>query len=352
MREKTIKAVLSKKLYDWIASIEDEQVKSVISKNAIVTGGAIVSLLQNEKPNDFDVYFKTKEAAKAVAQYYVKKWIEAHGATDAGVAGQAVPYVLDGADVEAWKRGEKKLPEVAPNYVEHHSWQEVQEGIWQVSHMITNIQEDRIKIIFPSSGIVEDTAGEKPSIDDVIDACDDLSEMDADMLERPHNDDAGEGGKYRPVFMSTNAITLTNKIQIIIRFYGEPDEIHASYDYVHCTCYWQSWDNRLELPKDALVSIMNKELVYRGSKYPICSVIRSRKFLKRGWHINAGQYLKMAFQISELDLTDVDVLEDQLVGVDTLYFLEVVGALRQMQEKNPAFRFDSTYLNSIIDKIF
>lgn len=352
MREKTIKAVLSKKIYDWIASIEDEQVKSLISKNAIVTGGAIVSLLQNEKPNDFDVYFRTKEAAKAVAEYYVKKWIETHGATDAGAAGQAVPFVLDGADIEAWKRGEKTLPEVAPNYAEHHSWKEVEEGSYRVSHMITNAPEDRIKIIYPSNGVLEDTSGELPNIDEVLEACDDLSEMDADMLEKPHNEDAGEGNKYRPVFMSTNAITLTNKIQIIIRFYGEPDEIHASYDYVHCTCYWQSWDNWLELPKDALVSIMNKELVYMGSKYPICSVIRSRKFLKRGWHINAGQYLKMAFQISELDLTDVDVLEDQLVGVDTLYFLAVVDTLRKMKEKDETFSFDSTYLSSIIDKIF
>ena len=34
-------------------------------------------------------------------------------------------------------------------------------------------------------------------------------------------------------------------------------------------------------------------------------MIRTRKFLKRGWHINAGQYLKMCFQISELDLSDI-----------------------------------------------
>ena len=48
--------------------------------------------------------------------------------------------------------------------------------------------------------------------------------------------------------------------------------------------------------------LLARQLVYQGSKYPICSMIRTRKFLQRGWHINAGQYLKMAFQVSELDL--------------------------------------------------
>jgi hypothetical protein len=58
----------------------------------------------------------------------------------------------------------------------------------------------------------------------------------------------------------------------------------------------------------------------------------------------------MCFQVSELNLQDIDVLEDQLVGVDSLYFLQVVDSLRKMSNNNKTF--DSTYLNSIIDKIF
>src|SRR3546814_8968134 len=37
---------------------------------------------------------------------------------------------------------------------------------------------------------------------------------------------------YRPVFMLTNAITLSDKIQIVLRFYGEADAIHENYDFV------------------------------------------------------------------------------------------------------------------------
>ena len=93
-------------------------------------------------------------------------------------------------------------------------------------------------------------------------------------------------------------------------------------------------------------------MVYRGSKYPICSIIRMRKFIKRGWHINAGQILKICMQISELDLNDLDVLEDQLFGIDTLYFMQIVRALREMQMTHEDWQFDSSYLSTIIDKVF
>lgn len=89
--------------------------------------------------------------------------------------------------------------------------------------------------------------------------------------------------------MSTNAITLSHRLQIVNRFYGKPDEIHDNYDFVHCTNYWTSWDSELVLRPAALEALLTRELRYVGSKYPVCSLIRVRKFTARGWSINAGQ---------------------------------------------------------------
>ena len=91
---------------------------------------------------------------------------------------------------------------------------------------------------------------------------------------------------------------------------------------------------------------------YIGSKYPLCSVIRMRKFIKKGWHINAGQILKILFQVSELDLNDIATLEDQLVGVDSVYFMQLINALKSKMKKDENFNYGSKYINSIIDKIF
>jgi len=93
----------------------------------------------------------------------------------------------------------------------------------------------------------------------------------------------GKDPEFKPIFMSSNAITLSDKIQIVVRFYGEPEAIHANYDFIHCTCYWKSWDEQLVTPVAALTSMMSKELIYCGSKYPLCSLIRIRKFIARKW---------------------------------------------------------------------
>ena len=159
-----------------------------------------------------------------------------------------------------------------------------------------------------------------------------------------------EGTKYRPIFLSANAITLSNKIQIVIRFYGKVEELHENYDFVHCTCSWESFTGTLTLPNAALVAIINKRLKYKSSKYPLCSFIRTRKFIKRGWHIDAGQYLKMAWELNSLDLKSTEVLEDQLTGMDAAYFNQVICMLESRKKEGK--EIDDTYLMQVVDKIF
>ena len=158
--------------------------------------------------------------------------------------------------------------------------------------------------------------------------------------------------KYRPKFITSNAITLSDKIQLVTRFYGEVEEIHKNYDFAHCTCAWSSWNNRLFLPERALECIINKELFYIGSKYPLCSIIRTRKYLDRGYHINAGQYVKMCMQLNELDLNNVEVLEDQLTGVDTAWFDRLIVEIKNHMDETGKSRIDTTYVMEVINKIF
>ena len=62
--------VLRNKIDKWLATILDKDLVKDIKRDTIVTGGAITSLVSGEKPNDYDVYFKTKETAYKVALYY------------------------------------------------------------------------------------------------------------------------------------------------------------------------------------------------------------------------------------------------------------------------------------------
>lgn len=307
MKTKTINAILCKKFDNWLNSISDASVKTLVSENSIITGGCIASMLLKEKINDFDVYFTNKQTTKAVAEYYVKKWNDANGGDG---------YVLDGENVVGREGGGVGL----------------------------NMTPDRIKIIFQSNGVVKENG-----------AVDDETEIEEWPDGKAIVDEESKP-EYRPIYISCNAITLSQQIQIVLRFYGDPDNIHQHYDYVHCTNYWLSKDRKLTLKQPALEALLAKQLVYIGSKYPIASVIRTRKFIGRGWTINAGQYLKMCFQISELNLKDIGVLEDQLTGVDVAYFNMLIEALQKHtdkeKEEGKEFKIEYGYLAAIIDKIF
>lgn len=294
MNSKNIAKSLNAKLNDWCSYIEDEKIKKLIKENAIVTGGALVSLLSGEKPNDYDIYFKTKESVKEIAEYYAKTWNNTH---------------KDKATVE------------------------IQDN------------DNKIQCFIRSVGAVMEE--NERCIDDNTEPI----EIDQ-IIEETKDEQKEEKPKYRPRYFSTNAISLSNDIQIVIRFYGDVEDIHKNYDFVHCTCSYDYKENRVNLPAKALEAIINKELIYCGSKYPLCSIIRTRKFLSRGYTINAGQYLKMALQLNELDLHDLDVFKDQLTGVDSAYFEQVITYLSEKKEKDKDFQIDDAYLFEIINRIF
>lgn len=325
MNSKITNLAICRHFNKWVASIEKPEIQKLVQENTIVTGGCIVSMLLNEEVNDFDVYFRTESAALRICEYYVEQFKQNPPTRFKAQHG-------DGVQIRVESKG------------------------------------DRIKIVVKSAGVAGAEGADNYQyfetlpqgltdeaqaefLQQAMQNTTDLDEHPLEMLEKTVQEDPEEEKKrkkFRPVFLTSNAITLTDKVQLVVRFFGEPDQIHENYDFVHCTSYWTSWDRKLTLRPEAIEAILAKQLRYVGSKYPICSVIRTRKFIRRGWTINAGQLLKMCFQISKLDLTDVDVLEEQLVGVDAAYFTELIRMLRDQDPKS----VDSSYLMTVIDKIF
>lgn len=322
MNSKNIKKHLNAKMADWLKSVDDEQVKSIIKNNTIITGGALVSLLTGEKVHDYDVYLRTNAACKVVAKYYIKKWNETHP-NDRQASLVVEPS--ETVQVPSYEDGKPKLDENG-NPMTHAC-----------------VTPERIKVFIKSVGVVEDKDSDSELPPDF-----ELSDEERATAEEESKDKP----KYRPVFLSSNAISLSDKIQIVTRFYGDVEVIHKNYDFAHCTCAWTSWDNQVFLPTKALECIINKELYYVGSKYPLCSIIRTRKYLEKGYHINAGQFVKMAFQLNELDLYDIGTLEEQLTGVDTTYFTMMIDALRKKADETGEAKVDKSYVFELINRMF
>lgn len=313
MKAKTIRTVLRKKIDEWLASIEDADVRGIAAKNVVATGGCIASMLLREKVNDYDIYFRTREACIAVANYYIGRF-------------------------------EPKTKKGIPCKIS-----------------IDSRDPDRVRIVVKSAGVASEDGSdlgydyfESEEANTAAGAyvsavMDDPGEIeDENETLETAAQEIDEGPRYRPVFISTNAITLSHRVQIVTRFFGSPDEIHANYDFAHCTCYWKSWDDELVLRPAALEALLARELRYVGSKYPLCSLIRVRKFVGRGWSITAGQILKMVMQLNEMDLKDINVLQDQLTGVDAAYFAEI---LAKVKADDPE-KLNAAYLCEVIDRLY
>lgn len=280
-----INAKLLAKFEEWVASIEDASLQNLVRANTIITGGAIVSLLLEEKVKDYDVYFKNKETALAVATYYVMKFNAKNP--------NRKFMVIDGDN----------LPSTA-------GWAK-----WK-RNLVKEVLPGMVRIICLSRAKKDYDPEEEYS-----------REIDPDYDEWEDR----ELLPYRPRFLSHNAITLTDKMQLITRFYGTPDEIHENFDFVHCTNYWQSDDNFLTLRKEALDAIDEKELRYVGSKFPLCSALRVDKFAQRGWIIPPEEWSKIARQILALDLEDPKKLQEQLAGYYSNVFVEMAYELNELK---------------------
>ena len=346
MKQTTLKKLLKNRVEALLATVKDEKLKKMMSDDILISGGAIASALTGEKINDYDIYFRTRETALAVAKYYAADFVarlQKNGGTKAG----SIYYT---PEVREMKR--------------HNCKGELEDRIiiWMQSAGVAGEDQSAYKYFEtqPESSTDEffssldgDDSGDHDSVqaslsgEAVASAIGGgQSEMDAaqELLGIARN----KADPYRPILLSENAITLSDKVQLVIRFYGEPDEIHKNYDFAHAMCCYDHKKYNLIVHNDALSSMLAKNLIYRGSLYPIASLFRVRKFLARGWRITAGQMLKIIHQVSKLNLNDRLVLREQLIGVDQAYMSQLLVAL----ENNKTERIDSTYLANLIDTIF
>jgi hypothetical protein len=297
-KRKTIVQTIENKMNAWIKTLP-ESMREKVKNDYIVTGGAIASMLLGDLPNDYDIYFQTAEIAKDVAQHYLDTLSQRDQTSNDRVS--RIEAVNDG--------------------------------------------DQSVTIMIKSAGVLEEnTDVSNYQYFENQDPKQVAEYFKQWQLNKPKRD--GEAETFKPAFISSNAITLHDGIQLIMRFCGDSAEIHKNFDYIHCT-NWYTNNSGLNLNQEALEAILARELKYTGSRYPVCSVFRLRKFIRRGWTITAGEMFKISYDISKLDLDDYNTLRDQLVGVDAAYFNEILHILSKHEGT-----LDRTYLFEIINRVF
>jgi hypothetical protein len=261
---------------------------SKIINSLFVSGGSITSLYLNDEPNDYDFYLKDKSIADLLIEFYLGKFNE-HNHTN---------YFWSKEFQAIYKFKKDYHNDLKPSQADlYKNWEELVDVVPAIS-----------------SHNLED----KP-------------------------------GCYEPVCITPNAISLTNNIQIVTRFTGEPEEVIKNFDFVHTNNYYLFKENKLVTKPEAIESILTKQLIYNGSKFPICSLIRTKKFIERGWKVSAGEYLKISFQLKHFDLYNIKTLKEQLIGVDAKYFIKFLDMLDKADEISEENIFN--LLNTVFEEV-
>lgn len=125
-----------------------------------------------------------------------------------------------------------------------------------------------------------------------------------------------EGRDWRIKALTQNAVTVAfdsgEVIQLVTRFTGYPERVFKSFDFEHCKAYFVPSTDTLLYNEDM---IMNKKLVYTGEDdYPLNTMKRLVKFIRRGWDIDNESILNLAKKMSRTKLDDPEIYKEQVIG--------------------------------------
>lgn len=137
-----------------------------------------------------------------------------------------------------------------------------------------------------------------------------------------------------PAFVSNAAVSYKEKgtrFQLISKIYGTPEQIIKRFDFTISMAALEVTDEEQEFVMHPyfLEHLAGRLLVFdRDAQYPIASLWRAVKFVKRGYHLPAMEILKMVLRCRELQLSTYNDVADQLDGVDAIYLKELTDSLR------------------------
>lgn len=96
----------------------------------------------------------------------------------------------------------------------------------------------------------------------------------------------------------------------------------------------------------ALSDIAARRLILSNDiDYPISTLVRVQKYLKKGFNIQPSQLVKLAIKINQCDISTVDALKAQLHGIDMALLSPVISALEVKFGKDPASMADDIRLH-------
>lgn len=158
------------------------------------------------------------------------------------------------------------------------------------------------------------------------------------------------------IFSTNNAETLKwegVKWQLIKCANGTINEIFNSFDFSICMGAYDLKNDCFIIHKNFMAHNAQRRLVFHeGTKYPICSLIRTRKYMFRGYFLTGIEYIKMALCINKIRIETWADLKFHLQGIDTLFLEPLTTALEK--EGDTIYDYDKflVLMDEVLNKYF
>jgi hypothetical protein len=131
-------------------------------------------------------------------------------------------------------------------------------------------------------------------------------------------------------------ISEGHRVQLIKVLTGSPEQVIDSFDFTICQAAFQFKPNETGFwfGKGFFPHLAQRRLVFNVSaEYPVCSLFRVAKYLKRGFHFSGIEAIKLGLRIQALEIEDYKELRRQLMGIDTLFLKDLTDSLKGQDEK-------------------
>jgi hypothetical protein len=137
-----------------------------------------------------------------------------------------------------------------------------------------------------------------------------------------------------------------HRLQLIKVVTGTPEAILDGFDFTICQGAFHL-ERGFIFGDDFFQHLAQRRLVFNiNAGFPICSLYRSRKFIKRGFSLSGIEAIKLGLCIQSLKLETYKDLRRQLMGIDTLFLKDLTDSLKGEEER----KFDLNEFLSTLDK--
>ena len=130
--------------------------------------------------------------------------------------------------------------------------------------------------------------------------------------------------------------TVGHRVQLIKVVTGEPDEVISKFDFTVCQAA-MSVPGSISIfyfDVDFFPHLAQRRLVFNtAAQFPVCSLYRAAKYIKRGFHFSGIDAIKLGLKIQALDISNYAELRRQLMGIDTLFLKDLTDSLAGQDTK-------------------